>query len=402
MFKVSAEAKNILERLDGRATAEQIASEFGEATEPAEIERLLGEHFGSLGVFESAGTVEGPPAETPARTPESRFPFLVLGELMPARTVRAVSARLKMLYRRPAAIAVIALIAILHVVGYSVYGDRGFYSRAHLLLMLPLALAGLVFHELGHAAALANFGGKCGGIGCGLFALMPNFYADVSDVWLLKPKQRVVVDLGGVYFQSIAASLFLAMGILTLRPEFFAAFRFLDLIAVVILSPIFRFDGYWVLCDYLGIPRLHSYAWAYLSSMARRVPAPSLPRLDGSRRVALGVYVVLVWAFLVVLVYMQYRSIYLPLRHLPRTFSMLAGNVTRAWAKGRYLRSVELGATFFVISMVPFSGLLGLFQYGRRGIAKLEEISNRRRAPAPAAAPSSCPGLAAPNRGGNL
>lgn len=112
------------------------------------------------------------------------------------------------------------------------------------------------FHELGHASACKYFGLSHGGIGFGLYLNFPVLYTDVTEVWKLSRKQRCVVNIAGVYFQC-----FLLVGLLI---AFFITgnniVRYLILLInlgfVMTLNPFFRFDGYWIASDLLGVPNL--------------------------------------------------------------------------------------------------------------------------------------------------
>ena len=65
----------------------------------------------------------------------------------------------------------------------------------------------LFFHEMGHAAACHRFGAKFGDIGFGFYLLSPVMYADVSDIWKLKPYKRVIVNLSGIYIELLIATI---------------------------------------------------------------------------------------------------------------------------------------------------------------------------------------------------
>jgi putative peptide zinc metalloprotease protein len=132
----------------------------------------------------------------------------------------------------------------------------------------------LVVHEAGHAAALLRFGGKAGGAGIGLFIIFPFFYTDVTRSWSLRPRQRVIVDLGGLYLQFlIMAPLFLAFA---LHPSawLMTALGLAATTAVLAANPFLRNDGYWALSDLLDRPALKEDAYRHLWTAWRRVRFP--------------------------------------------------------------------------------------------------------------------------------
>lgn len=119
----------------------------------------------------------------------------------------------------------------------------------------------LIIHELGHVTATQFFKQKTYSIGFGLYLIFPVFYADVTNVWALSRYKRVVVNLGGIFFQSI-------LGVLL-----FCCYTYIDLndniryilhnvfiingiTMLVNLFPFFKFDGYWLYSDLFNLPNL--------------------------------------------------------------------------------------------------------------------------------------------------
>jgi putative peptide zinc metalloprotease protein len=74
-----------------------------------------------------------------------------------------------------------------------------------MLAVLGLLLSGTLFHELGHAAGCRYGGGNPGVIGVGVYVIVPAFYTNVTDAYRLDRAGRLRTDLGGVYFNGIAA-----------------------------------------------------------------------------------------------------------------------------------------------------------------------------------------------------
>lgn len=126
------------------------------------------------------------------------------------------------------------------------------------------------FHELGHASACKYFGLHHGGIGFGLYLNFPVLYTDVTEVWKLNRMQRCVVNIAGVYFQS-----YWLLALLI-------AFCWQIMICCVILfllwiwafddtEPFFKFDGYWIASDILGVPNLRARSLELLSYWYKRI-----------------------------------------------------------------------------------------------------------------------------------
>jgi len=130
---------------------------------------------------------------------------------------------------------------------------------------------GSMFHELGHAAACRKFGANHGGIGFGFYLFLPVLFADVSDVWKLKPKERIIVNLGGIYFEMIIATILLILYFFNHKIAFLVIPCLLMLNTLYNLNPLIKFDGYWVLSDATNTPNLHKRAIGKLKEFIRFV-----------------------------------------------------------------------------------------------------------------------------------
>jgi putative peptide zinc metalloprotease protein len=141
------------------------------------------------------------------------------------------------------------------------------------LLAYLLMLVTVVVHELGHAAACRSYGVRPSAIGMTLFFVFPALYSDVSGAWTLSRWQRVVVDLGGVYLQSIPLAVIAVLAITT-HEAAFARAELLTLASIAFnVNPILRFDGYWALADALDVANLERHASALLArTFGRRTP----------------------------------------------------------------------------------------------------------------------------------
>lgn len=68
-------------------------------------------------------------------------------------------------------------------------------AGALLLLLIPLRLCSIVFHEAGHALATRAFGRVVRGAGVGWYVFGPIAFVDTSDMWLAPRWPRVLVSL---------------------------------------------------------------------------------------------------------------------------------------------------------------------------------------------------------------
>lgn len=241
----------------------------------------------------------------------ARRQFLYERELLPAAAIARVSDTLKVMFTPWLMVAVVVAVLAADVWFMltaddmlKVDGDASIYGVAGLLLFM---CGSSLFHELGHAAACRRMGVDHGGIGFGMYLTFPVFYTDVSRVWRLPRLKRIVVNLAGIYFQCfILGALLLWYGTGAAGHE---TARYLVLTMnlgfALTLNPFFRFDGYWIASDALGVPNLRrrsqemaGYLWRRLRRKPDTGPKPYLLQMSGAARWIMAVYIVAVNAFM--------------------------------------------------------------------------------------------------------
>ena len=163
-----------------------------------------------------------------------------------------------------------------------------------LLTMWGTIAAVKVLHELGHAFACRRYGGECHEIGVALMIFSPSMYCDVSDAGRLTSRAaRMAIGAAGVYVELVlsAAAFFLWWNTRDgLLHQLSWMVFFVTNVSVVAfnLNPLLRLDGYYMLCDWLGIPNLRQKAdrlfGLFLSRAALGLSIPEDPLLPQSRR----------------------------------------------------------------------------------------------------------------------
>lgn len=221
--------------------------------------------------------------------------------LLKKQTVETICTPLTIFYEPFSVLLAIALIASTRWMLYSTT-DWHFvtqlmtvFSPSEYLLSLGLLIVVVLFHEFGHAAAQLHFKLPAGGIGFLLYRYIPGLFANVDASWRLKPSRRMVVDIGGLYFQGIATSILYLLYLKTHFLPFLTTAIFSDLLSLVALNPFLRFDGYWLLCDALAIPNLHKLSnklqihyWERV--IGREATASEIPSMAWSRKMAVTAF----------------------------------------------------------------------------------------------------------------
>jgi putative peptide zinc metalloprotease protein len=177
-------------------------------------------------------------------------------------------------------------------------------ARPALLPAWIVAIAGVkILHELGHALTCCHYGARPQEMGVLLLAGAPALYCDVSDAWRLPSKwQRMAVSGAGMFVELVIAAA-AAIVWFWAQPGLLAALC-LSLIIVcsvgtllVNLNPLLRYDGYYLLADWLEVPNLADRARGLLAGAARRwllaEPPAADPLLNPRKRRALWVYAIL-------------------------------------------------------------------------------------------------------------
>jgi putative peptide zinc metalloprotease protein len=162
-------------------------------------------------------------------------------------------------------------------------------------------------HELGHAYTAKRFGCRVPTMGLALLVMVPVLYTDVNDAWKLPSRrQRLAIGLAGITTELACAALAtFAWGSLQNGPARSVAFLVATStwLTTVLLnaSPFMRYDGYYVLSDWLEIPNLHSRAFALAQWWLRETllglgdPVPE--DMPPHRRRLLVVFAFLTWIY---------------------------------------------------------------------------------------------------------
>lgn len=126
-----------------------------------------------------------------------------------------------------------------------------------------------VVHELGHAYTVKYYGLRVPTMGVAFLVMFPVMYTDTSDAWKLSSRRgRLAIGAAGILSELMLAAFatllwsFLPDGPLRSAVFFVAAVSWLITLAIN-LNPFLRWDGYYLLADYLGIQNLQPRAFAY-------------------------------------------------------------------------------------------------------------------------------------------
>jgi putative peptide zinc metalloprotease protein len=134
-----------------------------------------------------------------------------------------------------------------------------------LMLWITLGVTKIV-HELAHGFACHHFGGECHEIGVAFMVFSPCLYCDVSDSWMLPDRRhRILIAAAGIYIEVLMSAISLFLWSWTqpgLVNSLLLNVFLVTAVSTVIYNanPLLRYDGYYIMSDWLGIPNLRSRA----------------------------------------------------------------------------------------------------------------------------------------------
>ena len=137
------------------------------------------------------------------------------------------------------------------------------------LLAVGLALSfAKVLHEFGHAFTAQRYGCRVPTMGMAFLVMWPVLYTDTNEAWkLVSRRQRLAIGAAGILTElALAACATLLWSFMpdgAIRSGLFLLATSTWIITLGInASPFMRFDGYFLLSDWLDMPNLHGRAFA--------------------------------------------------------------------------------------------------------------------------------------------
>jgi putative peptide zinc metalloprotease protein len=194
-----------------------------------------------------------------------------------------------------------------------------------LLLWITFAVIKFI-HELGHAFTCRKFGGEVHEMGIMFLVFIPTPYVDASSAWGFPNKwHRIVVGAGGMLFELVVAAFAVFVWAMTNPqvpvwglPVNQLAYNIMLIASVSTIlfniNPLLRYDGYYILSDYLEIPNLQRKSTEYTMGIVKRhvfrvkqrepLPTPlariwlaSYACTSSVYRVAIGLFIILLVAY---------------------------------------------------------------------------------------------------------
>ncbi len=182
-----------------------------------------------------------------------------------------------------------------------------FRFRTLLYMWISLGVVKII-HEFGHGLSCKAFGGECHQMGALLMCFSPSLYCNVTDAWTLANKwQRILISFAGIYVELMIAAT--ATFVWWYTPHW----PFVNNIALCLMTlcsistfmfnanPLMRFDGYYVLSDWMEVPNLREKCNRFLGNLAADkclgVEIPPQPYMSPGRKWLFVIYAIASWIY---------------------------------------------------------------------------------------------------------
>ncbi|MEC5387331.1 PqqD family peptide modification chaperone [Uliginosibacterium sp. H3] len=304
-FRVNSLGYQIVGRLDGRQSVQEIwdslVRQMGtEAPSQHEVLSILSE-LTAAGMIQSEyspdlGSIFDA-AERRRKTQNQLNPMALKVPLFdPTPLLDALEPLIHRLFKRwmlilwALCIGAGVVVAAMNWPELSNYASINSLTARNMLLMWLLYPIIKLIHELAHAAAIRFWQGEVREVGATLFLLVPVPYVDASAASGFPDKRhRMLVSAMGVIAETsialIALGVWLSVSDGWVRNIAFACMLIGGLSTVLVnANPLMRYDGYYVLTDWLELPGLATRSDAWLRYLGERwlLGNASLPPPPGS------------------------------------------------------------------------------------------------------------------------
>jgi putative peptide zinc metalloprotease protein len=171
------------------------------------------------------------------------------------------------------------------------------------LSLYTLGMFVVAVHEFAHAHACKHYGGRVPAMGFALVYLTPAFYTDTTEGFVQGSRyQRFVIAMAGIWSElilcALATPIWWATPPQTLVHDSAHFIMMMTGLMALLLNwnPLMKLDGYYMLCEIVGIRDLKEDSTAYVSAWARshlwRLPV-EVPYVPKRRRLGFIVYALL-------------------------------------------------------------------------------------------------------------
>lgn len=183
--------------------------------------------------------------------------------------------------------------------------------------LYTLGMFVVAVHEFAHAHACKHYGGRVPAMGFALVYLTPAFYTDTTEGYVQGTRhQRFIIAMAGIWSElilySIATPIWLDTPPETLVHDGAHFIMMMTGLMSLLMNwnPLMKLDGYYMLCEFVGIQNLKEDSTAFVSAWVRKniwgLPA-EVPYVPKQRRLGYVVYALLSGVYCYTVLYIVAR-----------------------------------------------------------------------------------------------
>lgn len=159
------------------------------------------------------------------------------------------------------------------------------FTWQHMLYLWATLGIVKILHEMGHALCTRAVGGVVHELGVVVMFFFPTLYCNVTDTWMLPQKwKRIAIAAAGIYVELFLTAIATFVWWAAEPSTFLSNFCFWVIVVcgthtlVFNANPLMRFDGYFLLSDWMEVPNLSQAAGRTCLYGALRWLGANIPR----------------------------------------------------------------------------------------------------------------------------
>ncbi len=145
-----------------------------------------------------------------------------------------------------------------------------FFNLHNLLCLWAMIVLTKLVHEFSHAYTAKSFGLHVPQMGVALLLFLPCLFCNTTDAWQLADRrQRMAISAAGILAEAVLAVIATFIWYFS-KPGIINSLAFylmtISMVSTIIFNanPLIKFDGYFILMDYLQIPNLSTKAMDHI------------------------------------------------------------------------------------------------------------------------------------------
>lgn len=357
-IKVNMITKTIIEQFDGKKTLKEVlevVKKDGIILNEEKLILIIENKLLPIGIFQNNSKKE---------QEKKSIKIWFHWKVVDGKKIEFLLEKMKFLYNKNIVIFQIFLFIlgqIYMVLSKEYLGNFSKWESIDWIFCIIIVLFSFVFHELGHATAANYYQCKVREIGIGLYLFRPVLYTDLSYTWKLSKRKRVIVDVGGIYFQIVLMNLVFGIFCFYKREMVATLLLFTIIICLFNLNPFLKLDGYWILSDYLEVNNINKLAFTYLEDIKYRIlkkdiKSNSILNLNSRYKKVIYVYVV---GYLILTGSVFAIGVYVCIDILIHPFQMI--EITNDFMRKIYIKDYESLLFIFLFLLMRILSFIYVF-----------------------------------------